>query len=109
MTVDPFADRQVMGEGANQVELINVGPNPHADEIIVAYMPAIKTLFVADLYSFQGQVNPLNANALAFAERLESLDLDIETFMPVHGQRATAEQFWEAAKLARDAAAEAGR
>ncbi len=52
--------------------------------------------------SFQGTVTPANANLLAFADRLEELDLDIETFIPVHGQRATAEQFWEAIKLGRE-------
>ena len=47
-------------------------------------------------------MTPANANLLAFADRLEELDLDIETFIPVHGQRATAEQFWEAIRLGRE-------
>ncbi len=84
------------------MELIDVGPNPHVDEMIVAYVPGIKALLVADLYSFQGTVTAANANLLAFADRLEELDLDIETFIPVHGQRATAEQFWEAIRLGRE-------
>ena len=84
------------------MESIDVGLNPHVDEMLVAYIPSIKTLLVADLYSFQGTVTPANANLLAFAHRLEELDLDIETFIPVHGQRATAEQFWESIKLGRE-------
>jgi len=100
--IETFSGRRSFGDGARRVELIDVGPNPHVDEMLVAYIPSIKTLFVADLYSFQGTVTPANANLLAFADRLEELDLDIETFIPVHGQRATAEQFWESIKLGRE-------
>lgn len=100
--IETFSSRRTFGDGARRVELIDVGPNPHVDEILVAYIPSIKTLLVADLYSFQGTVTPANANLLAFADRLEELDLDIETFIPVHGQRATAEQFWESIKLGRE-------
>ncbi len=82
-------------------QLIDVGPNPHADEILIAF-PELKTLFVADLYGFQGTVVPVNQNALAFAERLDELNLEFDTVIPVHGQRATAEQFWESIRLGRD-------
>jgi hypothetical protein len=47
-------------------------------------------------------VAPANQNLLAFADRIEQLDLDVETFIPVHGQRATAEQFWESVRLGRE-------
>ena len=31
------------------VELYDIGPNPHANEILVAYLPKEKILFQADL------------------------------------------------------------
>jgi glyoxylase-like metal-dependent hydrolase (beta-lactamase superfamily II) len=102
LRIETFSGRRSFGDGARRVELIDVGPNPHADEILVAYIPNIKTLMVADLFGFNGNVVAANANALAFADRLEQLDLDIETFIPVHGQRATAAQFWEAVRLGRE-------
>ena len=100
--VETFSGRRSFGEGSRRVELIDVGPNPHVDEIIVAYLPALELLFVADLYSFQGDVNPANQNALAFADRLEELGLEFAAVLPVHGERATAEQFWESVRLGRE-------
>jgi hypothetical protein len=47
--IEVFAERRAFGEGTRRVELIDVGPNPHADEILIAF-PELKTLFVADLY-----------------------------------------------------------
>jgi glyoxylase-like metal-dependent hydrolase (beta-lactamase superfamily II) len=102
LQIETFSGRRSFGEGARRVELIDVGPNPHVEEILVAYIPSIKTLLVGDLFGFNGNVVPANANALAFADRLEELDLDVETFIPVHGQRATAEQFWESVRLGRE-------
>ena len=106
--VDTFDDNMVIGEGNKKVELYNVGPNPHAEEIVVAYIPSIKSLFVADIYSYRGTVNPANANQLAFAEKLESMNLDIDTFIGVHGQRATAKQFWDSVKMGREQSEDSG-
>jgi len=105
--VQSFEGRVTHGSGDAAVELINVGPNPHADEIVIAYLPALKTVFVADLFSKRGEtLPPANANQLAFADKLEALDLDIETFIPVHGTNASAEEFWDSVKRGRAAAAE---
>jgi|GEM_PF-2780948 len=105
--VDSFDGTLTTGTGGNEVQLFNVGPNPHVDEVVVAYIPAIKAMFVADLFSARGQeLPPANANQLAFAERLEALDLDIETFIPVHGRKVTAAEFWASVKAGREAATE---
>lgn len=104
--VGTFEKNYKLGSGALEVQLINVGPNPHAEEIIIAYIPSIKTVFVADIFSFRGAPLPAaNANQLAFADKLEELKLDIETFIPVHGSKATAEQFWNSVKEGRAAQA----
>ncbi|MEP1230760.1 MAG: MBL fold metallo-hydrolase [Litorimonas sp.] len=103
--VSSFEGRTTMGSGTAAVELINVGPNPHADEIVIAYMPALKAAFVADIFSKRGDtLPPANANQLDFADELEKLDLDIETFIPVHGSNATAQEFWDSVKRGREAA-----
>jgi glyoxylase-like metal-dependent hydrolase (beta-lactamase superfamily II) len=106
VNVETFVGSRSFGEGSRRVELYDVGPNPHVDEIIVAYLPGLDLLFVADLFSFQGDVNPANQNALAFAEKLEELDLELTTVLPVHGERATAEQFWESVRLGEEQAEE---
>lgn len=102
-----FDGRKTYGKGAAAVELINVGPNPHAEEVVIAYMPAIKTVFAGDVFSKRNSpLPPANANQLDFAEELEKLNLDIETFIPVHGTNATAEEFWDSVKRGREAAAQ---
>ena len=100
-----FDGRQTYGKGTAAIELINVGPNPHAEEVVIAYMPAIKTVFAGDIFSKRSSpLPPANANQLDFAEELEKLNLDIETFIPVHGTNATAEEFWDSVKRGREAA-----
>lgn len=107
--VSTFDGRTTLGTGGAQVELINVGPNPHADEIVIAYIPAIKAVFVADIFSRRGdELPPANENQLAFADKLETLGLDVETFIPVHGTNATAVEFWASVEAGRAALAEAG-
>ena len=41
-----------------------------------------------------------------FEEGREELGLEPATVLPVHGQRATAEQFWESIRLGREQAEE---
>lgn len=93
--------RRVFGSGAYRVEFYEV-PNPHVDELLIAYIPRLELLFVADLYSFNGQVQPANAQTLALADRIEELGLEVETVVPVHGQQTTGENFWESVRLGRE-------
>ena len=92
--------RRVFGSGEYRVEFYEV-PNPHVDELLIAYIPRLKLLFVADLYNFNGQVQPANAQALALANRIEELGLEVETVVPVHGQQTTGENFWESVRMGR--------
>ncbi len=107
VNITSFDDEKYsIGRGSRKVELYNVGPNPHAEEIIVMYIPEIKSLLVADIFSARGDtLPPANANQLAFAEKLESLNLDIETFIPVHGATTKAADFWDSVKRGREAQA----
>jgi len=102
--INTFTGQRKLGSGDVAVELINVGPNPHAEEIVIAYIPAIKAVFVADLFSARGEeLPPANANQLAFADALEKLDLDIEMIIPVHGTRTPIASFWDSVKRGREA------
>ena len=106
ISVTSFDEKKhVMGSGNNRVELINVGPNPHAEEIIVMHIPAIDALFVADVFSRRSEnLPPANANQLAFADSLEDLNIDPKTYIPVHGANTTREDFWDSVKRGREAA-----
>ena len=94
--------KRSFGSGDQRVELYEVGPNPHVDELLIAYLPSLKLMYVADVYNYTGQVTPANAQALSLAERLEQLDLEVERIIPTHGQEATGEMFWESVRLGRE-------
>ena len=62
-------------------------------------MPALKLMYVADVYNYNGQVTPANEQALSLAKKLEELGLEIERIIPTHGQEATGKMFWESVRL----------
>lgn len=88
--VEEIAGRfRVPGTGPT-VELMDIGPNPHADELLVVYLPESRVLYVADVFSVDwGQVRPAIPETFAFAETLEKLGLDVAILLPGHGPRAT--------------------
>ena len=104
--IEVVEGKRSYGSGSSSVELYQVGPNSHANEILVAYIPALKLMYVADIYNFQGTVTPAGEQALALADRIEELGLEIERVIPTHGQEATGEQFWESVRLGREAASQ---
>jgi glyoxylase-like metal-dependent hydrolase (beta-lactamase superfamily II) len=87
-TIEVIASKKVLGDAAHPVELYDVGPSPHVDEILVAYLPKEKILFVADLFSLpaQGPIPPGTQVNRDFADKLKKLGLDIQTIAPAHGR-----------------------
>jgi len=80
-----------------------VGPSPHVDELLIAYVPAAELMYVADVYNYMGQVTPANDETLALADAVDRLRLDLRRVVPTHGVEATGEQFRESVQLGRDA------
>jgi glyoxylase-like metal-dependent hydrolase (beta-lactamase superfamily II) len=84
-------DRFVIGgESGQAVELHALGPSPHAADMLIAYLPAIKTVVESDL--LQPWINPVFGGGrdgphpyLTYLhEELERLGLDYEQFVPIH-------------------------
>lgn len=88
--VEGFSGRyRVPGTGPI-VELIDVGPNTHADELVVIYLPESEALYVADVFSADfGQVRPAISETFDFANSFGELGLSVEIVMPGHGPPAT--------------------
>ncbi len=91
-------DRRVMTDGSRNVELHLVKGNLHNSGILIAYLPAEKIMVVADVYSGRAllkepaapkSVNVFTANLW---ENLQRLKLDIDTVLPIHGQKVPFEQ-----------------
>ncbi|MEX1993918.1 MAG: MBL fold metallo-hydrolase [Steroidobacteraceae bacterium] len=91
--------KRVLTDGKRRLELIDIGPNPHAREMIVAWLPAERVLFQGDLFFLpdnDGPFGPPQASTTAFAKKLGELGLDVGRIAGVHGKTATIEQFRQA-------------
>jgi glyoxylase-like metal-dependent hydrolase (beta-lactamase superfamily II) len=91
--IETFTKKKVLSDGARTLELHDVGPNPHVTEMVVAYLPKEKALFVADLITIplSGPWPPPSPALVDFADRMAKLGLDVETIAPAHGRLGTME------------------
>jgi glyoxylase-like metal-dependent hydrolase (beta-lactamase superfamily II) len=92
----------VLRTGSQSVELYDIGPNPHAREMVVAYLPPERLLFVADVFIapyVERPLGPAQAQTRAFAKRIGELGLNVERITGVHGRVATAEEFTDWTEL----------
>ena len=96
--IEVVAGKKVLGDKANPVELHDVGPNPHIDEMLVAYLPRDKILFVADLFSIppQGPIPPGSPINREFSDKLKKLGLDVQVIAPAHGKTGTMKDLQQA-------------
>jgi glyoxylase-like metal-dependent hydrolase (beta-lactamase superfamily II) len=86
--------KRVFHDDKHVVELYDIGPNPHANEMIVAYLPKEKILFQADLLNPapNGTIGIAQDVTISFAEKLQQLGLNVEKIYGVHGRAATPEE-----------------
>lgn len=101
--VATFSKKKVFSDGTRTLELHDIGPNPHVGEIVVAYLPKEKTLFVADLISLNpGPFAPASPALVDFADKITKLGLVVETLVPAHGRQGNMDDL-KAALAARPA------
>ena len=83
--------KRVFQDDKHVVELYDIGPNPHANEMLVAYLPKEKILFQADLLNPapNGSIPIAQDATISFAEKLLQLGLQVEKIIGVHGRPAT--------------------
>ncbi len=83
--------RRAFSDGQRTVELVDIGPSPHADEMLVAYLPQEKLVFQADLFGigWGAPVGAAGPTGRHFAKRLKELGLEVERIAAVHGRIAT--------------------
>ncbi|MEN8375104.1 MAG: MBL fold metallo-hydrolase [Gemmatimonadota bacterium] len=56
-------DRHVFDDGTTRLEIINIGPVGHADDMYVAYLPKEGIVFTADLFEFNPEAIPPTVGA----------------------------------------------
>jgi glyoxylase-like metal-dependent hydrolase (beta-lactamase superfamily II) len=93
--------KRVMSDGSRRVELIDIGPNPHAKEMVVAYLPNERIVFQGDLFFLganDAPPGPPQAGTVSFAKRMKELGLKVDRIASVHGRTTTIAEFNEATK-----------
>ncbi len=83
--------KRVFKGGDQVVELIDIGPNPHADEMVIAYLPKQKILFQGDLFGppESGPVGKAQAGTIHLAKKIHELGLQVDQVIGVHGRAST--------------------
>ena len=86
--------KRVFQDDKHVVELYDIGPNPHAKEILVVYLPKEKILFQADMLNAapNGTFAIAQDPTISFSEKLQQLGLNVEKIYAVHGRAATPEE-----------------
>jgi glyoxylase-like metal-dependent hydrolase (beta-lactamase superfamily II) len=85
--------KRVFTDGDQTVEILDIGPSPHANEMLVAYFPKAKIVFQGDLVNLPAnakyQPTTINDSTLHFFQAIQKLNLDVEKIAAVHGPTTT--------------------
>jgi glyoxylase-like metal-dependent hydrolase (beta-lactamase superfamily II) len=86
--IETFTGKKVLSDGVNSLELVDIGPNPHVTEAVVAYLPKQKAVFESDLLTIplQGPFPPPGPGLIDFAAKIEKHGLVVDTILPGHGR-----------------------
>ncbi|HEY1269343.1 MAG TPA: MBL fold metallo-hydrolase, partial [Candidatus Binatia bacterium] len=89
VTIEGFGGgAKIIGDETHSVE-VHPLPLPHADDLVVVYLPKEKLLIEADHVSPRdGKVRP-GPRLDEFIPALDKLHLDVETIVGIHGDQAT--------------------
>jgi glyoxylase-like metal-dependent hydrolase (beta-lactamase superfamily II) len=99
--------KRVFTDGRQTAEVIDIGPSPHAQEMLVVYLPKEKLIFQGDLVNLpnSGRYLPstVNDTTLHFFDWLTKSGLDVQRVAAVHGPSTTLEDLRAAVEKKRAA------
>jgi glyoxylase-like metal-dependent hydrolase (beta-lactamase superfamily II) len=95
--IETIGEKKVYSDGNRTVEFYHVYPTPHSNGLTIAFIPKEKILFQAD-YTLPAAGQQPNDHIRALQPIVEKLNLDFETYMPVHRGAAplTKGDLWKA-------------
>ncbi len=99
LTIEVIGDgRRVLTDGTRTVELHDIGPGPHTEQMLVAYLPAIKAVYQGDLLNrpANGDYPIANDTSAHFLKWIDAQKFPVEKTIPVHGTPTTIEEFRKA-------------
>jgi hypothetical protein len=92
-TVESVNDKLVLQDATRTLEIHHIAGNPHADGLILAYLPKEKLLMEADAYTPAppntpppAQPNPFSVN---LHDNIGQLKLQVDQILPLHGRIVT--------------------
>jgi glyoxylase-like metal-dependent hydrolase (beta-lactamase superfamily II) len=92
--------RRVFTDGRQEVQVIDIGPSPHAKEMLVVYLPKERIMVQGDLLNLPvGRIRAGNLTTAHFARWLEQSGLQVDKFVPVHGPIHTPDELRQAVEL----------
>ena len=99
--IETFEKKRVFTDGDITVELHDIGPTSHVDEMVIAYLPKEQLVFQGDLLILpdRGEVDPANTLTAEFLQAIDRLKLDVRTIAGVHGRVGTIEDLRKAVEL----------
>ena len=104
-TIETFTGRRVFTDGTRTLEVRDIGPSPHAQEILVAWVPAAGIVFQGDLLNAGNDGTSLvagNETTAHFAQWLDRSGLDARTILGVHSPARTRDELRRAVEMMRE-------
>jgi glyoxylase-like metal-dependent hydrolase (beta-lactamase superfamily II) len=103
--VETFAEKRVLTDGNQVVELHHLQGNLHQEGMTIAYLPKDKILVEADMFNPPAQANapagPVSPSTLNMIDNLNRLKLEVQAIVPVHypadGRKITMAELMKAA------------
>ena len=90
--IELAGDKRVLGDANHRIELLDVSPNPHADEIMVVWFPGERLLFEGDMLDLlvpENRPSMPGDDTRALAKSIAKLGLDVDRIIAVHGRPGT--------------------
>ena len=85
---------RTIGDGARRIEIHDIGPTPHVEHLLIAYLPKEGIIFEADHFPLPqtGPVPPAISNTKAFAKALAKKNFNVEKIVGAHSPRIASQE-----------------
>lgn len=99
-TIEVVSKQRVLDAGNVRARVYDFGPAPHVAQLLGAYFPDEKLLYVADLMDvLTEELVIAGVDAVPMRRKIRELGLDVQRFVPVHGLPITGEELAAAYRI----------
>jgi len=98
--IEIVVEKRILEDSTRRVELYQVGPTAHVDQILIAYLPKERMVIEGDLLDMPGGHPSVGGeDTVEFADLLRRLGLTPERIVPIHGDPGTLEDLAAAIRM----------